>query len=640
MHDASVIGKVFWPGAVAAVGDAGRDEVEARLPFLLRRELITPHEPSSVEGEHEFSFRHDVAREVAYGQILKAERARKHRNAAAWVRAIGGDRAADVAEEIAYHLDLALELSHERDPALEREAAEAMLLAGDRVDALDARAAARYYARALSLLPPEDERRAQTLANAASAAWSIGAFTDAEGWYRDAIAASLATDDRRRAGELMAELARSFVIQGRLAEADPLFDDAVRTLETLPPGPELARVAARISGQAFVAGDYDRSIAWAERTLEVAAGGEPVDAVALALQYRGSVRAERGESEGLHDLREAIRLAREHELTEALGAALGNLAYLTWFREGPAAALQTAQDLQAFAAARGFAVSEMWGKTAELESRFDLGDWDRVLTLADELIAWDTRHGSSQIGMWGRFATAWVLVRRGELEPAAAALAEVEEHEQLLGYAEFRATACAIGAAIAEGCGDHAGALARVDAFEKAVREVPEVRVTFLPVIVRIVVAAGDLDAAERLIPDDPGPPIERRRLSYDTAVAVLDEARGRTGPRSTRTGASAKAGRRSASRSRPVSACSGRAGACSRSDGPPRRGRRSSVRTPSWRRSARDRCWTRSRRAWPTRRIPSTRRRRRCARGRSSSLGARARAERPRRSQPGRPRP
>ncbi|MGZ4150350.1 MAG: ATP-binding protein, partial [Actinomycetota bacterium] len=166
VHDASVIGKVFWPGAVAAVGDADRDEVEARLPFLLRRELITPREPSSVEGEREFSFRHDVTREVAYGQILKAERARKHRNAAGWVRAIGGERAADLAEEIAYHLDLALELSPQRDPALEQEAAEAMLLAGDRVDALDARAAARYYARALSLLPPQDEHRAQALASA------------------------------------------------------------------------------------------------------------------------------------------------------------------------------------------------------------------------------------------------------------------------------------------------------------------------------------------------------------------------------------------------------------------------------------------------------------------------------------------
>ncbi|MGZ4149979.1 MAG: hypothetical protein ACXVQJ_08065, partial [Actinomycetota bacterium] len=75
--------------------------------------------------------------------------------------------------------------------------------------------------------------------------------------------------------------------------------------------------------------------------------------------------------------------------------------------------------------------------------------------------------------------------------------------------------------------GDRAEALTRVDAFDKAVREVPEVRLTFLPVVVRIAVAAGDLDAAERLVPEGPGPPIERRRLSYDTAVAVLDETRG-----------------------------------------------------------------------------------------------------------------
>jgi hypothetical protein len=121
-------------------------------------------------------------------------------------------------------------------------------------------------------------------------------------------------------------------------------------------------------------------------------------------------------------------------------------------------------------------------------------------------------------------------VHRGELEPAAAALAAVEGREQLLEYPEFRATAAAIGAAIAAGLADHAAALARVEDFDKAVREVPEVRLAFLPVVVRVAVAAGDLDAAARLFPEDPGPPIERRRLSFETATAVLDEAHGRTG--------------------------------------------------------------------------------------------------------------
>ena len=97
VHDAAVLGKVFWPGAVAAVAELDRLEVEAKLPFLVRRELVTKLDESSIADEPELAFRHDVIREVAYGQIPKAARARKHRNAAAWIRAVGEEREADFA---------------------------------------------------------------------------------------------------------------------------------------------------------------------------------------------------------------------------------------------------------------------------------------------------------------------------------------------------------------------------------------------------------------------------------------------------------------------------------------------------------------------------------------------------------------
>jgi tetratricopeptide (TPR) repeat protein len=527
VHDASVVGKVFWPGAVAAVGETRREEIEARLPFLARSGLISRRETSSVADEPEFTFRNDVTMDVAYQQIPKSWRAQKHRNAAAWVRMLGGDRVTDLAQEIAFHLSRALELTPRPDPELRDAAAHAQLLAAERLSALDAPAAVRAFRRALALLGRDDPRRPEAFARAGVAADAIGRFDLAEPWLRRAIDAYRAAGEPRRAGEIMGTLGRSLTIQGRLAEADVLFDSAVHQLELLPPGPELAAVCARIAGRAFMAGDYDRAQRWAERTLEVAVDGEPQEAVALALQYRGSVRAERGERAGMDDLREAIRRAREADLTDVLGATLGNLAYLTWFREGPAAALEIAREVQSFAAARGFSVTEMWGKAAEIESCFDLGDWDQVLDLADEMLRWDAEHGPSQIGMWARFASAWVLLRRGDAAGAADAIAEVERGAQLLEYPEFEATLSAIAADIAFANGETAAALARIEDFDKAVADVPEIRIHFLPVVVRTAIACGDLRTAELLVPPTPGPPIERRRLSYETALAVLEEARG-----------------------------------------------------------------------------------------------------------------
>jgi tetratricopeptide (TPR) repeat protein len=524
VHDASVVGRVFWPGAVAAVGETEPDDIEARLPFLLRRRLIERRDPSSVEGEAELAFRHDITMRVAYEQIPRAARARKHRNAAAWVRRIAGGRVAEVAEEIAHHLERALALSSAPDGGLRAETADAQLLVGSHLDALDAPGAVRAYERALELIAVDDPRRASVLVRAGAAAEAVGRFGAADSRYREAIEEFEASGDRRQLGETLGALGRSLMMQGRVEEADAAFLGAVAILDELPPGPELARVCARLAGRSFVAGDYDAAMSWATRTLEVAERGEPRDAVSMALQYRGSVRAERGEPEGLDDLRAAIRISRDAELTDVLGIALGNLAYLTWFRDGPAAALEIAQEIESFGAARGFAVLEMWGKAAELESCFDLGEWERVLTLADEMLRWDARHGPSQIGAFARFGAAWVLIRRGRTDEAAAQLEAVASEPAFSGLAEFRATIATMGAVLAE---DDTVLAAHLEDFRAATQDLPEVRLHLLPVVVRAAVGRGRPDLGTALVPADPGAPVERRRLSHATALAVLAEAGG-----------------------------------------------------------------------------------------------------------------
>ena len=119
LQDASVIGKVFWPGALP-----GADE--RVLHALERKEFVRRDRRSSIAGETQYAFLHALVRDVAYGQIPRAERAEKHRRAAEWLGSLAGDRTEDHAEMLAHHYREALSLArrgrarHERRYASRR----------------------------------------------------------------------------------------------------------------------------------------------------------------------------------------------------------------------------------------------------------------------------------------------------------------------------------------------------------------------------------------------------------------------------------------------------------------------------------------------------------------------------------------
>ena len=72
------VGKVFWAGAVAAMG--GRDDRRGRASGCTScagRSSCGPARSSSVRDEAEYAFWHALVRDVAYGQIPRATRARE-----------------------------------------------------------------------------------------------------------------------------------------------------------------------------------------------------------------------------------------------------------------------------------------------------------------------------------------------------------------------------------------------------------------------------------------------------------------------------------------------------------------------------------------------------------------------------------
>ena len=533
LQDAAVVGKVFWSGALAALCGCDEPSVHDRLADVLRRELVRPNRTSALEGQTEYTFWHALIRDVAYGQIPRAGRELKHLSVARWLRAAVADRISDFAEELAYHYTEAIDMARASGttiaPDVQAEAASAFLLAGERAASLDAVRATGYFRGALELMTAEDPQRPRAAARAAEMAEAQGDYEEGEQLYLAAITGYRAIGDTLGLGEALGLLSRTHARRGQIARSDQLMNEAIEVLEREPPSRELARVYARKTGEMLSSDRNAECLEWAEKTLELSTRLGLRDEYARALQFRGAARCELGDERGLDDLREAIRLGEEFGFGQVLALARANYAFQLWFRDGPAAALEVWRDAQRAAETRGFAGLAQMARMGQLETLFDLGRWDDVLSISREIQAWIQPRGErTELAVYASIFDSWVRLRRGETE----GLAEVAD--ALLEFAtpfggEFGAPAALLVAETHRAAGDAEGARRGVDTFAELTAISPNFRALFAPIAARALVALGDIDLAERLIPDHSDARTKRHRVSLMTARAVVAEARGLT---------------------------------------------------------------------------------------------------------------
>ena len=228
LQDLSVLGRVGWVGALAAVSGRTQAEVEACLERLAAKEFLYRAGRASMAGEREYGFRHVLVCEVAYGQIPRLERAGNQR-AAAWLESLSAD-----SELLAHHYGRALELASAAGQAtgdLTERARLALRDAGDRVSGLGAHVtAARYYTRALAIWPPGDPERPDLELRAGEAhCLGEGTGEDLLVRARDGL---LARGDRGRAAEAEARLGQLAYAKGQ--DRSTHFDRALALVADAP----------------------------------------------------------------------------------------------------------------------------------------------------------------------------------------------------------------------------------------------------------------------------------------------------------------------------------------------------------------------------------------------------------------------
>src|SRR6266540_735225 len=319
LHDAAVIGKVFWAGSLASIGHVPKEAVLEGLHELARKELVRRSRHSTLTDDVEYSFWHVLVRDVAYAQIPRADRARRHQAAADWIARIAGER--EYEEIVGYHLEQAfhyrLELGpvgeHERDlatrgAALLGKAGRRAVVRGDR------RGAANLLERARALLPTGDRKRLELALPLSQYLFDTGAYGPCNELLAEALDEAGQLGDERLELHLRAQyswLRSAWAPEGFVEEAEEIATRALEVFENS--GDELgqAKASALVAQRLHMLGHAEgNDQAW-ERALDHArlAGDRVVEREALhwlvQALYWGSTPAEEARPRVEEILREA-----------------------------------------------------------------------------------------------------------------------------------------------------------------------------------------------------------------------------------------------------------------------------------------------------------------------------------------------
>ena len=523
LHDASVVGKVFWPGAVASVGGTDKGAVRERLRELVRKELVRPARSSSVEGEDEFLFWHALVRDVAYGQIPRASRAEKHRAAAEWIEQTAGERLADHAELIAHHYLQALELARAADGGdtaeLEARAARLLVLAGDRSFHLEPRRSYEHYCRALDLVP-EGPARADLLANVARAALGVVDRGQALRHWQEALSAFRSRGDPVDTAWALAQMSTISWQLGETARGDELLAEALELVEGQPESPKVGEVYGKAASQEALSGRERECLESSGRALQIADRFGLEELTIRTLQFRGAARLSTDDSGGIDDLREAVRRGLELGLARETAGAYNNLGSWLWPTEGPARALENDLEGIEFAERRGLGGTH-WMRGETVWFLFDLGQWDELMQVTR-----DPAPVLNQMDVLVPTYKAHVLTYRGAVREAAELLGEpMIERAREIDDPQVLFAVLPIAALIAQRQGDLSTALGLVEEYGDG----HERRNFFdmLTTCLRVCAEARAWELARDLIAQEEATIFTRNLHSIVHARAILAEGQG-----------------------------------------------------------------------------------------------------------------
>src|SRR5919197_1755078 len=263
------------------------------------------------------AFRHELARVALDGSLAPDVRLDLHRRALVAL-ATPPSGAPDYAR-----------LAHHADAAGDGEAVLRFApTAAEHASSVGAhREAQEQYARALRFAAGiAPEARADLLQRFADEGYLTDMRAGGGQALDEVLAIHRGRGDRLKVGDALRLRSRLLVCIGRTAEARVAAQEAVATLEQLPPGPELARACGSLSQVAMLGDEADETVEWGLRAIELAERVGDTAALVHALNNVGTIELLRGNPAGRAKLERSLTLSRQQELVTDVGRAYINLA--------------------------------------------------------------------------------------------------------------------------------------------------------------------------------------------------------------------------------------------------------------------------------------------------------------------------
>ncbi|WP_374688710.1 tetratricopeptide repeat protein, partial [Promineifilum sp.] len=427
LQRASVVGRLFWDGAVADLAQTPVEELRPTLASVHKRELIFRREHSSFLETEEYIFKHALLRDVAYESVLLRHRAVFHARVAHWLEEHAGERLGEYLGLIAEHYIQAGD-GLKAAALLERLGYEAN-------DAGIHGAARRALERALALRAAAGETEGPAVVRAAialgEAYWQLGDYAAATAILERGLAGALAANDRTAVVEARTHLAWSASLRGHYDRARALLEVTLPVARDIG-GRTLAVVLSAATNLAWRTGDLVAAEMLARETGELARVMGDLTRESQALNVLGIVSAARRNLEEAERFyRESLTVARRAGNPKRESAALGNLGEAAYLRGDYAAAQTYARS----AISIGKELGDQSGLMIELgnlaQATLRLGDLCAARDGAGETLALARKLSNEAEMAWGVFLFSQLCLAEGDLAHGLALCGLARAHPAL-----------------------------------------------------------------------------------------------------------------------------------------------------------------------------------------------------------------
>ena len=373
VQQAAVVGRTFWEGSLAPLAESEGRDLGRALTSLQEKDILAPGAEGRLADERELAFKHVLIRDVAYGMLPKAVRARKHFEVGSFIEERAGDRIDEFGPLLAEHYGRAAALGGEGGlppdelHGMQRRAMLFLEQAGDAGARLFSnRESASHYRHARKICPRDASGdRARIGEKLGDVSLRLGRVDEAIGVWLECLEWHRGQEDLERVADLHRKIGAALSHKGERKAAIEHYQKGINLLKDGPPRIELVRLYEEAAWLYLHTGDNMLAIYASEKALRLAERLGETRAASRAHGIFGRVFGRIGDTEkARQNLERAVELARGSDRSETI-LALSALGRHLEVSEAKVAAARDAYE-EALAAGRGDGRAAGAGRAARL----------------------------------------------------------------------------------------------------------------------------------------------------------------------------------------------------------------------------------------------------------------------------------